>query len=228
MKFIIVISSLIFLSSNVHAFGVQVYFFGQNISDHQIFTVKDIKNLSESASKHFDEKLRNFVYIPGLAKPFYDEETQTVIKSLLQVWSNSNIILVDWSACPSDYVGAKAMFKEADKILKNLIGAGMKTERTHVIGFGLGTFIAGYVAKFFSNASLPLARLTGLNPHNLANAPFMAPYEINRSDAKFVDIIHTDEIFGSPTTNGHADFWPNGGKDQIGCYGDGKLKELNN
>lgn len=227
MKIILVIGALFLLTcKNVDAqSGVQVYFFGKIISDHQILTVASIKNLSKSLSKHFDSKLRTFVYIPGLAKPFNDEEPQTVIKSLIQLWSNSNIVLIDWSASPTDSVGATLMFKEADIILSNIIGAGLKAESTHVIGFGLGTFIAGYVAQYFNNASLPLARVTGLNPHNLVNSPFMAPYELKRSDATFVDIIHTDEVFGSPTTNGHADFWPNQGKDQAGCFGDGELKK---
>lgn len=173
--------------------------------------------------KHFDEKLRTFVYVPGLAKPLGDEEVQTVITSLLPLWSKSNIVFLDWSSCPTDYVGAMAMFKEANKVLNELLKAGLDTSRTHVIGFGMGSFIAGYVAKFYKNATVPLGRLTGLNPHNLMNAPFLAPYEIKRSDALFVDIIHVDEIFGSPTTKGHVDFWPNGGKDQLGCFGAGNF-----
>jgi hypothetical protein len=225
MKFVIFSIILIAFASSIDASSqVKVYFFGKNITNFEIFTTKDIKNLSETSSKYFDEKLKTFIYVPGLAKPFNDEEPQTVIKSLLPLWSKANILLVDWSSCPTDYYGAKEMFKEADKILSELIKAGLKTGDTHLIGFGLGTFIAGYIAKFFNNASLPLGRVTGLNPHNLANAPFMAAYEINRNDASFVDIIHVDEVFGNPSTNGHVDFWPNGGKDQPGCFGAGKLK----
>lgn len=37
--------------------------------------------------------------------------------------------------------------------------------------------------------------------------------ELNKNDAKFVDIIHTDRgIIGAPISSGHADFYPNGGR----------------
>lgn len=196
---------------------------GRNITDRHIFTSKDVKNLILADSDYFHSKLRTFVYIPGLGQPFTDEGSQTMIKSLLKLWDNSNVLFVDWSSCPTDAFGVKNMFKEADIILKELIKSNLRTERLHVIAFGLGSFVAGYIGKFFNNASLPIARITGLNPHNLANAPFLAPYEIKRTDARFVDIIHADEVFGMPTTNGHVDYWPNGGKDQPGCYGAGEL-----
>lgn len=202
---------------------VRVYFFGKNISDHQIFTAKDVNNLSLTDSDYFHTRLRTLLYIPGLLKPFNDLESQTMINALLQRWDNSNIVFVDWSRCPTDAVGAKKMFKEAEKILNELIKSKIRTKRLHVIAFGLGTFIAGYVGKFFNNASMPIGRLTGLNPHNLANAGFLAPFEIKRTDARFVDIIHVDEVFGMPTTNGHVDYWVNGGKNQPGCFGAGKI-----
>lgn len=42
---------------------------------------------------------------------------------------------------------------------------------------------------------------------------------MTRTDAKFVDVIHTDGgVFGFPTAIGHADFFPNGGVAlQPGC-----------
>lgn len=219
MNLNIFLTTFFFLSAHAE---IKVYFFGKNISNHQVFTAKDVKNISLTDSDYFHSKLRTFLYVPGLLKPFVDEESQTMIKALLQLWDNSNVLFVDWSSCPTDAVGAKKMFKEADTVLNELIKSDLKPEKLHVIGFGLGSFIAGYIGKFFNNASLPIARLTGLNPHNLANAPFLAPYEIKRTDAKFVDIIHVDEVFGMPTTNGHVDYWPNGGKDQPGCFGAGE------
>lgn len=41
---------------------------------------------------------------------------------------------------------------------------------------------------------------------------------LRKTDAKFVDIIHTDiTFFGLSTESGSADFWPNAGKDQPEC-----------
>lgn len=42
---------------------------------------------------------------------------------------------------------------------------------------------------------------------------------LTKSDAKFVDVIHTDAwIYGAPVSTGTVDFWPNGGITlQPGC-----------
>jgi len=44
---------------------------------------------------------------------------------------------------------------------------------------------------------------------------------LNRNDAEFVDVIHTNaNVIGLGTTSpiGHADFYPNGGQWQTGCF----------
>lgn len=42
---------------------------------------------------------------------------------------------------------------------------------------------------------------------------------IDKNDAEFVDIIHTDaNFYGAPMATGTIDFWPNGGvRFQPGC-----------
>ena len=43
-------------------------------------------------------------------------------------------------------------------------------------------------------------------------------FRLDKSDATFVDIIHTDaNLLGTFRVVGDADFYPNGGKDQPGC-----------
>lgn len=48
---------------------------------------------------------------------------------------------------------------------------------------------------------------------------------LNKTDARFVDVIHTNARFGLnnavglETPLGHADFYPNGGSYQPGCFG---------
>jgi hypothetical protein len=45
-----------------------------------------------------------------------------------------------------------------------------------------------------------------------------APSErLDREDADYVDVIHTDGLYGISDAIGHKDFFPNGGKSQVGC-----------
>lgn len=56
-------------------------------------------------------------------------------------------------------------------------------------------------------------RITGCDPAYPLYYDTADNEELNKNDAKFVDIIHTDAgVLGGPTSTGHADFYPNGGK----------------
>lgn len=65
-----------------------------------------------------------------------------------------------------------------------------------------------------------MIRFLGLDPALPGfELPLIAPQHLNRNDAKFVDIIHTNIGYaGYETPLGHADFYPNGGGPlQPGC-----------
>lgn len=98
---------------------------------------------------------------------------------------------------------------------------GFNVDNFHIIGHSLGAHMAGQIGRTtkFSPKKLELRRITGLDPAGhpyFPLNPFVTP--LNAGDAKFVDIIHTDNFFlGCTIATGHADFWPNGGKIQPGC-----------
>lgn len=57
-----------------------------------------------------------------------------------------------------------------------------------------------------------LVRISGLDPAFPSFFPSMGTKPVNKNDAEFVDIIHTDAWFyGAPKSTGTVDFWPNGG-----------------
>lgn len=89
----------------------------------------------------------------------------------------------------------------------------------HLIGFSLGAHVAGFTGMEITNIS----RITGLDPA----APLFEGYpervRLDPSDAQFVDVIHSNgDSFlrgglGSFDPMGHIDFYPNGGRVQVGC-----------
>ncbi|ODM89348.1 Lipase member H, partial [Orchesella cincta] len=61
-------------------------------------------------------------------------------------------------------------------------------------------------------------RITGLDPAGPLFFPPIRARNIDKSDAKFVQIIHTNMgTLGDTTKDGHADFYPNGGVQQPNC-----------
>lgn len=88
-------------------------------------------------------------------------------------------------------------------------------ESVHILGHSLGAHIAGNVGKYFNGL---IGRITALDPAGplffKASSDACSP-----SDAKFVDVIHTDGgVLGEMTPRGHVDFYPNRGlPPQPGC-----------
>ncbi|XP_068632675.1 lipase member H-like [Battus philenor] len=76
----------------------------------------------------------------------------------------------------------------------------------------------GYAGMFMNSE---VHRITGLDPARpLFEFPLLPKdFRLEKSDARFVDIIHTcGGYFGYKYSQGHADFYPNGGKcGQPGC-----------
>lgn len=65
--------------------------------------------------------------------------------------------------------------------------------------------------------------IIGLDPVKILYEDSEPMYRIDRTDAKFVDIIHTDtNSFGLGGILGHIDFYPNGGRSQPNCSYDDK------
>ena len=61
--------------------------------------------------------------------------------------------------------------------------------------------------------------LSGLDPASLFFITVSTSFRLDKSDAQYVDVIHTDAgVFGTTLASGHTDFWPNGGSSQPGCF----------
>lgn len=131
-----------------------------------------------------------------------------------------NIIVVDWSKITlRPYVWASmhvvSVGKYVAKMIDFLEEQGIDLETTTLSGHSLGAHVmglAGYYAKNKVNyivgldPALPLFSLAGVGSR------------ISSEDAKQVEIIHTNAgNLGYLIPIGKADFYPNGGKKQLGC-----------
>lgn len=96
--------------------------------------------------------------------------------------------------------------------------------KVHMMGHSLGAHLcgnAGYTLK--RDFNLTLGRITGLDPAE----PFFSGVDpivrLDRTDARFVDVVHSHAKpfahggMGLAQAIGHIDFYPNGGYDNPGC-----------
>ena len=145
---------------------------------------------------------------------------------------DSNVILVDWSDAASNnnaihrLACVRTVGHQMVRILQDMMKIkGLKGEDVHLIAHGDGTFAAAVIGKNMMN----IGRISGLNPSGPGIDTMAIDERLDRSDASFVDVIHTDQqngsfnlaagIYkkGSSITFGDVDFYPNGGVSQPGC-----------
>jgi len=141
-----------------------------------------------------------------------------------------NIFSINWGQLEGlNYLKAAATTEPVGKhsallVLLLAFEAGAKMEEIHLVGHSLGAHVVGFLGKEVQVLGLgKVARVTGLDP---AKPMFEAATEkgrIDKGDAEFVDIIHTnsgnlwDGCLSFPEALGHIDFYPGGGSHQPGC-----------
>jgi len=140
-----------------------------------------------------------------------------------------NIFSIDWGDLESwaNYPHAAAVTKpvgrHAAKLVQLLDDYGV-LDNIQLVGHSLGAHVVGFLAKEVTALGLgKLRRLTGLDPA----FPFFElagpDGRVDKSDADFVQIIHTNSGFlwegclSIKAPIGHVDFYPNGGDHQPGC-----------
>ncbi|XP_052776289.1 pancreatic triacylglycerol lipase-like [Mya arenaria] len=137
-----------------------------------------------------------------------------------------SVVTVDWgSGSGFPYSQAAANTRVVGTELGTLISTlrserGVRADKIHIIGHSLGAHIAGYAG----NVSPGIARITGLDPAEPDFSDTDLAVHLDKTDALFVDIIHSDGAefdyvtgFGWIAAVGHIDFYPNGGMNQPGC-----------
>lgn len=92
-----------------------------------------------------------------------------------------------------------------------LIQAGYMDNLFYFVGLGVGANMAGSLSRELNKASQQryrIGRITALDPFIPSNYIYGNFQQVNKNDALFVDMIHTD--VGSTDYTGKVDFYPNG------------------
>ncbi|KAL0123781.1 hypothetical protein PUN28_005949 [Cardiocondyla obscurior] len=131
-----------------------------------------------------------------------------------------NVIVIDWSSISiRPYVWASKRVVLVGRFVASMINFlmkhGMDSSQTTLVGHSLGAHVVGIAAR---NANSDISYVVGLDPA-LPNFHLAGPgSRISSGDAKYVEIIHTNAgLLGYLVPIGDVDFYPNGGKKQIGC-----------
>lgn len=143
------------------------------------------------------------------------------------VKKHCNVILVDWSSLAYKiYPEAKDYIKDVAYNLFSILfecktELGIQSEDMHLIGHSLGAHIAGICGYLFiEKYGSYLARISGLDPAGpLFDQKDSAACRLTPTSALFVDAIYTNiQLFGSSFDVAVANFFPNGGENQPGCF----------
>ena len=153
------------------------------------------------------------------------------MKNRLLNIEDSNVVLVDWSSGASSTMADQRLSAvrmvgiEISRVIRDLKDAhGTKARSVHLIAHGFGTFAADVVGRQVSG----LGRISALDPGGPNFDALTIDGRLDKSDAEFVDVIHTDghntstvasSLYhrGSQLPLGDVDFYPNGGSYQPGC-----------
>lgn len=158
-----------------------------------------------------------------MAKPLWTNLRNALVDRI----EPRNVICVDWSTgassmwYPNSRDNTRVVGKIIGKMIEQLVNnTGARLEDMHIIGHSLGAHIAGYAGEALKGK---VGRVTGLDPAGPLFGGTEDKCKLDRSDAMFVDVMHTDgeSILlggaGLMEECGDHDWYPNGGKDQPGC-----------
>jgi len=161
------------------------------------------------------------IFIHGFSDQAITSWTRTLKKEYLE-HGNYNIIAIDWKPLAESpwyntaSKNSRTVGLVTSKLIQWLIGEGVLWENVHVLGASLGAQAAGYTGMFTKGK---IGRITGLDPSGPLFHTVGTVDRLDRSDAQFVDVIHTaGRWVGNDDIQGHVDFFPNGGRaPQPGC-----------
>ncbi|KAK4875511.1 hypothetical protein RN001_011933 [Aquatica leii] len=197
-------------------YSVVKYFFYTKNREQQVWLADNGNNLQQT---FFNPNYETKIIIHG----YSSNRSLKVLNDIKNEYfkrSNINIFMIDWEylARGPCYPAAVLNCRITGKCVAKLIDAirQISNSTVHVIGFSLGAHVSGFISHYVTDK---VDRITGLDPALPGFATVSYNDKLDYSDAKFVDIIHTNAFFeGTPQQLGHVDFYANGGIFQPNCW----------
>uniref|UniRef100_A0A0C9QB62 phospholipase A1 n=1 Tax=Fopius arisanus TaxID=64838 RepID=A0A0C9QB62_9HYME len=202
-------------------------------SDGEILSARFVEEghyINIEESKFHPERKTVFI-VHGYRESGEDDWLRRMATAYVK-YEDVNVIVVDWSVFSKnlnykqDVYDSRHVATQVKDLSLELLSAfpeGTAWGPIHLIGFSLGAHIVGMIGQYFKHniTEWPVERITGLDP---AHPCIMeANYALNKEDAPFVDIIHTNGhkgvgiSLGMLDPRGHVDFYVNGGQIQPNC-----------
>ncbi|ALC42809.1 CG6472, partial [Drosophila busckii] len=185
-----------------------------------------VESATRLARSNFNFNYPLAIYLHGFSESATGaQQSSQQLKDAFLRRGNFNVVLIDWSAMVTVPWYASAVenlpitARYLARFVRFLLRSGYPLKHVHLIGFSLGAEVAGFAGKQLQEWGIKLSRITALDPALPLFEGNSSNRQLSASDARFVDVIHTDGgILGNPTAMGHADFYPNGGRPlQPGC-----------
>ncbi|XP_049868065.1 phospholipase A1-like [Pectinophora gossypiella] len=223
---------LIFFGICQHAYSATLRCYKGSLNNYIVTQLDNPLPLAKSPC--IDRSLPTVFYTFGYRGRAGGPATTAVISAYL-ARKKRNVILVDWEAeaksgvlgIPLGYVlyavpNAKKVGDEMGRALVQLARAGLNMTHVHLLGHSLGAHLMGYAGRKARENGFIVPRITGLDPARALFEGTLAVHSgLDRTCAKFVDVIHSDPGgYGTSQPGGSVDIWPNyagSGVAQPGC-----------
>ncbi|XP_055308035.1 lipase member H-like, partial [Sitodiplosis mosellana] len=155
----------------------------------------------------------------------YNGGTRRVINDayLSKAKIDANMIAVNWEKLSQtfNYIAVRNRVKPVGIQIAAMIDFMVKNHLVSIdditlIGYSLGAHVVGMAGKHVKTGKLP--KIVGLDPAGPLFALENPNERLDREDAKYVEVIHTNgNLFGMDYPIGTANFYPNYGLTQPGC-----------
>lgn len=192
-----------------------------NVREDVRFFTSDGEPLSTNEPAKFRGRGPVRIIIHGWSVDMHSRSVTLIQEAFLQKNPDSNLIIVDWQLvskhayCDVKKVAPAVGYLVAQMILHVSRTASIPLSQFTVIGHSMGGQIAGFAGKHLNGQ---LETLIALDPAFPLFSAADKTMRLDESDAKYVYVIHTNgQQYGVYMPIGHVDFYPNGGRWQVGC-----------